>query len=98
MLKLDQCTSAEECLELLAREAVRSAHGWVLAFGARVSAWRDGRWPTREELDRVCGPRACCVMSFDHHSVAANTAAMRAGKLSDTEPDPVGGVVERDSG
>jgi predicted amidohydrolase YtcJ len=95
MLKLDACTSAAQCLDLLAQDAARASGGWVLAVGARVESWTDRRWPTRAELDRVC-PRPCCVMSFDHHAVAANTAAMRAGGLSETAPDPPGGVICRD--
>src|SRR5262245_49836073 len=92
ILKLDGCRSAAECLELLAGEAART-QGWVLAFGARVEAWEDRRWPTRGELDGVT-TRPCCVMSFDHHAVAANTAAMEAGRIAGG--DPAGGVVVRD--
>jgi predicted amidohydrolase YtcJ len=94
MLKLDECRSAEECLELLAGEA-RRTRGWVLACGARVEGWTEPRWPTRAELDRVTS-RPCCVMSFDHHAVAANSAAMREGGIGERGGDPEGGVVVRD--
>ena len=96
MLNLHACTSVEECLELVAQEAGRTKEGWVLAAGARVESWKQPRWPTRAELDRICLTRPCCIMSFDHHAVAANTAAMHAGGLSDDARDPPGGVVCRD--
>jgi predicted amidohydrolase YtcJ len=95
MLKLDACTSAPECLELLRAEASK-ARAWVLACGARVESWSDRRWPTKAELDLVAAGRPCCVMSFDHHAVAANSAALAAAGLS-SGPDPAGGVVCRDA-
>jgi predicted amidohydrolase YtcJ len=35
-------------------------------------------------------------MSFDHHAVAANTAAMLAGGIEDGSADPPGGIICRD--
>jgi predicted amidohydrolase YtcJ len=94
MLKLDACKSVEECLELLAKEANRTRGPWVLAIGARVESWSDPRWPTCDELDRISRPRPVCVMSFDHHAVAANSAALHAAGLLNG-PDPAAGVVCR---
>lgn len=94
MLRAGDCLNKEELLDLLGRAG---GTGWVLAAGARVNAWTDPRWPDRSELDRVQPDRPCCVMSFDHHSIAANTAAMRAAGMSEDEPDPPGGVICRDA-
>lgn len=94
-----------EAIEAIARaaEGVPSG-GWLLCGSLRPEAWpdepRDGtRWPTRGELDAVTrGP--CVIMSFDHHAVLANTAALRrafaAGALRPGAPDPPGGVIVRD--
>ena len=94
MLRLDGCTSAEECIERLREDAARTSAAWVLAIGARVESWREPRWPTRTELDRVGRP--CCVMSFDHHAVAANTEAFEASGLLHGASPP-GGVICRDA-
>lgn len=71
--------------------------GWLLGVGVRVEAWNDPAWPTREDLDRATGARPACVMSFDHHAVLANSAAMLAAGLSDRSSDPAGGVIVRDA-
>lgn len=62
---------------------------WLIAAGARPQGWHDadhaasqpgrhGAWPTHLELDDACPDRPCLVMSFDHHSGAANSAALAA--------------------
>ncbi len=69
---------------------------WLLACSMRVEGWREPRWPTRSELDAACPGRPAALLSFDHHSVAANTPAMHAAGLHDHSPNPEGGVIVRD--
>lgn len=99
MVPLGDCATRDECLQRIAAEADRLDHanepGWILASGARVAAWPDPRWPTREELDRL-SHRACAIMSFDHHAVAASSAAITAAGLRHDSKDPPGGVIVRD--
>ncbi|MCC6678787.1 MAG: amidohydrolase family protein [Phycisphaerales bacterium] len=99
MMPLAECKTREECLQRISEESARldreGISGWILASGARIAAWPDPRWPTREELDRL-SPRPCALMSFDHHSLAASSAAIAAAGLRDDSPDPPGGVIVRD--
>lgn len=95
MLWLSACTSREEALTLVRTRAAEmdagsGPNGWLVAAGARPEGWREagandsgrhGAWPTLAELDAACPNRPCMVMSFDHHSGAANSAAMRAAGL-----------------
>jgi hypothetical protein len=53
---------------------------------ARVQAWREGGWPTLDQLDAASeGPDGRAVpvviLSFDYHSAMANTAAMSLAGL-----------------
>jgi predicted amidohydrolase YtcJ len=48
---------------------------------------------TRADLDRVLGDRPIAMMSPDHHTVWANTAALRAAGLLNGAEMPVGHVV-----
>lgn len=92
MLWLSACASREQALGQVRDRAVRLAPGeWLVAAGARPEGWREagtqeaGRhlaWPTLAELDAACPDRPCLVMSFDHHSGAVNSAAIRAAGLS----------------
>ena len=99
MLSLEGCRSVGEALERVASRAgtMRSgpSGGWLQAHSARPEGWAERRWMTREELDRVTGPTPTLVMSFDHHAVFANSAALAAAKITRSTPDPVGGVIER---
>lgn len=91
------CGGVPECL-LAVRGAVAracaaapdSAAGADRAFArlhsARVQAWREGGWPTLDELDAAsAGPDGRAVpvviLSFDYHSAMANTAAMTLAGL-----------------
>ncbi|MFZ4574284.1 MAG: amidohydrolase [Phycisphaerales bacterium] len=94
--------SLEDCLGTLRQHAALldgvdpSRSRWLLANGARVQSWPNRAWPTRQQLDEICGARPAAVMSFDHHSLAANSAALAAAGITDSTPDPEGGVIARD--
>jgi predicted amidohydrolase YtcJ len=92
LVRLDACGSLAECLDLVGREAGRTAapvgppalpavqgtSRWIRLTGARVEGWPEGRWPSLAELDRAAGGAPCVIMSFDHHAAAANSAALAA--------------------
>lgn len=102
-LALADCTSIAECLDRIRAEAARldavdpARSRWLIANGARVEAWTERAWPSRDQLDRACGSRPAAIMCFDYHALLANTLAFRASAISDTAPDPEGGVIVRDS-
>lgn len=100
MLRLADCASARACLDMVAAEAARlraaGARDWLRGVQLRIESWSDPRWPTREELDKVTGSRPAWLMSFDHHSLVANSAALAAAGFAEGCPDPQGGVLGRD--
>ena len=102
-LALADCTSIAECLDRIRAEAARldavdpSRSRWLIANGVRVEAWSDRAWPTRDQLDRACGSRPAAVMCFDYHALLANTLAFCASAINDSDADPEGGVIVRDS-
>lgn len=98
MLDLSGCRSLDECLQTLEKGASDTPRGWLLAHGARVEAWAEARWPRIDELDGVTRGRACVVMSFDHHSACANSAAMQAAGIRAGDRIEPGGVVCVDAG
>lgn len=98
MPSLASCTSVGECLDRVEREAAAArAAGTPRPFlrltSARVEAWAEGRWPTRQELDQAAGDIPVVIMSFDHHAAAANSAALAAAGLRAGAPVPPNGVV-----
>ena len=107
MLRLGDCTSVAECLDRVAAEVRRMAasgsRDWLMGVQLRIEGWAEPRWPTRQELDAVTGGgvggggRPAWLMSFDHHSLVANSAALAAAGFTDASPDPEGGVLGRDA-
>jgi predicted amidohydrolase YtcJ len=98
LVSLADCPDLGACLAIVAREAAKArgcagAAGWVRLTQARVNGWREQRWPTRSELDQAAGEVPCVVFSFDHHSAAANGAAMAAAGLRAGVPVPPNGQV-----
>lgn len=99
MLSLEGCQSAADALDRIASRASRAPAGtWVQAHSARASGWREQRWFDRAELDRVTGNTPTLAMSFDHHAVFANSAALAKAGISAATADPVGGIIERGAG
>lgn len=72
------------------RAWIVSAEGWEIADLA------EQRYPTREELDRVCPDRPVYLPRGGHVAVA-NSAAFALAGIGDDTPDPAGGEIERDS-
>jgi hypothetical protein len=63
--------------------------GWIVGeIGAIVL---DDPHATRETLDPVTGDRPLLLHAWTGHGAIFNTAALRALRVSDTEPDPAGG-------
>ncbi|MFG0286145.1 MAG: amidohydrolase [Phycisphaerales bacterium JB039] len=98
MLRLDRCRSQAECLASIAARAGAAGPGaWLLATGMRIEAWQTPVAPTRHQLDEAGAGRPVGIWSFDHHMLAASSAALRAAGIDAHSPDPAGGVIDRDS-
>ena len=99
MLSLEGCASIADALDRVAARAAAMAGGpkdaWLQVHSARPEGWSERHWMSRAELDRITGARPTLVMSFDHHAVFANSAALAAAGITRSTPDPVGGVIER---
>ena len=68
---------------------------WIQGGGWSMDHFPGGA-PVRALLDAVVPDRPVLLMSRDHHSTWANTAAIRAAGLDASTPDPADGRVERD--
>lgn len=69
---------------------------WIQGGGWSMDHFPGGA-PVRALLDAVVPDRPVLLMSRDHHSTWANTAAIRAAGLDASTPDPADGRIERES-
>src|SRR5947207_3733714 len=80
------------------REAAgRTPEGsWVTGSGYVEYKLREGRHPTRAELDEAVPDRPAVLYHTSLHACVLNTAALREAGFEDGQPDPPGGVLGRD--
>jgi len=70
---------------------------WVTGSGYVEYKLREGRHPTRAELDEAVPHRPAVLYHTSLHACVLNTAAMREAGFDDRQPDPPGGAFGRDS-
>jgi predicted amidohydrolase YtcJ len=77
--------------------ALRTPEGsWVTGGGYVEYKLREGRHPTRAELDQAVPDRPAVLYHTSLHACVLNTAALREAGFADGQPDPPGGAFGRD--
>ncbi|MGH3204783.1 MAG: amidohydrolase [Streptosporangiaceae bacterium] len=69
---------------------------WVTGGGYVEYKLREGRHPTRADLDQAVPHRPAVVYHTSLHACVLNTAALREAGFADRQPDPPGGAFGRD--
>src|SRR3984885_11580106 len=72
------------------------AGSWVTGSGDVEYRLREGRHPTRDDLDQAVPARPAVVYHTSLHACVLNSAALRAAGFADRQPDPPGGAFGRD--
>jgi predicted amidohydrolase YtcJ len=95
---LGEARSIADVLAVVAEAAAARQPGeWIVSAPAwHVTALREGRHPTRDELDRVA-PANPVYLNSNSHDAATNTLALRLCGIDAGTPDPAGGSVDRDA-
>ena len=77
--------------------AERTPEGsWVTGSGYVEYKLREGRHPTRAELDEAVPGRPAVLYHTSLHAAVLNTAALKEAGFADGQPDPPGGAFGRD--
>lgn len=96
MIRLDECTSPEEMMELVRAAAKNTSPGeWIVGLGWNEGVFKDGRLPTRHDIDPATADHPVILMRFFNMDVVNSYAIRLAGVNRDT-PDPAGGKIEHD--
>ena len=95
---LYDAASLTEALRRVGEHAARlPADAWALGYGWNESLWTERRFPTRHDLDAVCGGRPAVIWRTDLHAAVANSEALRRAGIGPDTPDPPSGVIDRDA-
>lgn len=96
-IRLDECRSAEEMMELVRRRAKETPPGeWIVGQGWNEGIFPDGRLPTRHDIDPATAEHPVILMRFFNTDVV-NSYALRLAGVTRHTPDPKGGKIERDA-
>lgn len=79
-------------------EAAIRRYNLILGFGYDDSQLREGRHPTRDELDQVSTEVPVLIIHTSSHLAACNSKALELAGVSAATADPVGGVFRRRAG
>jgi predicted amidohydrolase YtcJ len=97
---LSDAQSLEDAVATLDADAPRDRE-WLLGFGWDESAWPEGRYLTREDLDAVSESQPVAALRVDMHTAAVNSVALDVLDVDPADPDvrteggePTGVLVE----
>jgi predicted amidohydrolase YtcJ len=94
-IRLDECESPEEMAALVAERAARTPPGtWIIGQGWNEGNFRDGRLPTRHDIDPATTEHPVVLMRFFNTDVV-NSYALRLAGIARTTSDPDQGRIER---
>lgn len=72
--------------------------GWVIGRGYDPAFLREGRHPTRDDLDRASPDIPIYIGHVSGHLAVANSLALRMAGIDESTPNPPGGVIRRRDG
>jgi predicted amidohydrolase YtcJ len=97
MIRLDECQSQQEMMELVRERAKGTPPGeWIIGQGWNEGMFADGRPPTRHDIDPATSKHPVALMRFFNTDVVNSYVLEMVGINRDT-PDPEGGKIERDA-
>jgi predicted amidohydrolase YtcJ len=93
----DAVSSIADIERLLAEQAERAgAEEWIVGRGYDQNHLREGRHPTRQELDRAARGRPVVLWHTSGHVLTASSRALEIAGISSSTAAPAGGEIERD--
>ena len=98
-LQMVDCTAPtkEECLERVRVESLQVPAGeWITGHGWNQNQWAGG-FGTAKELDNLIPGHPVFLADMSLHSAWVNSSALELAGISSSTPDPVGGIIQRDT-
>ncbi|MDQ3933472.1 MAG: amidohydrolase [Actinomycetota bacterium] len=91
---------AESIEELLRRveQGIGQREGWVRMQGYDPAKLREGRAPTRDELDEVCPDRPLVLIAYSFHDACLNSRGLAEMGWDEGSGDPPNGKLIRRNG
>ncbi len=87
---------AEVAKALKAKAASKPEGEWVIGSWFDESQWKDKRFPTRHDLDKVSTKHPVYLGRAGGHNAVANSLALKLAGINKDTPQPHGGHIDKD--
>lgn len=95
---VDDIDALIKTLKEWATEENVSRMGWIYGMGYDDAVLKEGRHPTKEDLDKVSTDVPIIVIHISAHFASVNSAGLKALGITAETPDPEGGIIRRMEG
>jgi len=97
-VQLNDARSQDEFAHRMRDRAAKTPKGeWILGGDWDETKWTSRELPTKDLIDLFTREIPVLVSRYDGHSVLANSAALKLAGITESTPDPPGGVIVRDA-
>lgn len=95
---LSEVTSLDEMIQLMREKADETKEGdWIKGVNFDQTKWKENRFPTLEEMDRISDKHPAIIKRTCLHAVVANSMALRKVGIDENYEGGTGGIVEKDA-
>lgn len=96
-IELGDVSSIAEIQGLIQAKAEELGEGeWITGYGWSEDELIEGRRPIRQDLDEAAPDNPITLTRAGGHSAVVSTLALTLAEITNSTPDPEGGVIERD--
>lgn len=93
------CDNIDDLIKIMkewySKNGTDKTKGWIFGMGFDDAVLKEGRFPTREDLDKVSKDIPVCVMHITGHFCSVNSKGLELSKINAATKDPAGGIIRR---
>ncbi len=90
------CPTLKEALQKLKKHGKPDEDGWIYAWAADQTLYKEKRGPSRQELDELFPDTPVFVFHMSGHGAYVNSKALEIAGVTKNTPNPKGGEFEKD--
>lgn len=93
------CNTIDDLVQIMkdwyTKNGTDKTKGWIFGIGFDDAVLKEGRFPTKEDLDKVSKDIPVCVMHITGHFCSVNSKGLELSKITAATKDPAGGLIRR---
>jgi len=91
------CPTLKEALQKLKQQGKPDQDGWIYAWAADPTLYKEKRAPTRRQLDELFPDTPVFIFHMSGHGAYVNSKALALAGVTKATPNPQGGEFEKDA-